>query len=240
MKDKLKEDYRIEYEEKGVEEKFLKPKKQSKFKRFFKKPKFYFILVVIILLTGIAFGTVFGLKFGKGSETQIISKTAELSFKDIGRLETQEAYITIIECMTNDRKFFGTDVKIPFTDTLCIFSLDFQVIASYNFENIVPEITEPVGDGQKGVIKVTLPEAELNTSTKSASEEVYYDKESIFSNIPEEEKAKARAEMEAKAEKEAVDNGILSKARSNAEKILTNFIYSLRDKEKYEIVFENQ
>lgn len=73
----------------------------------------------------------------------------------------------------------------------------------------------------------------------SDKEEVYYEKESIFNNLSEENKAELRAEMGDKAENIAIDNGLLDKAKSNAKKVLKNFIYNIYDSNDYDIVFED-
>lgn len=208
-------------------------------KKIYKNAVIILMIVALIVMLGLSIAAFFAGRASVKPDVQTKSKTTHLSFKDIGKLVTQEAYVTRVGCISTDRKFFGTDVKIPFTDTVCIFSLDFQITASYDFANVVPNITEPTEDGQKGIIEISLPEPEVNTATKSSSEEVYFDKESLFTDISEENKAQARAEMEAAAEKEAIENGLLTNARSNAEKLLINFIHNLYGEDEYEIKFVN-
>lgn len=74
----------------------------------------------------------------------------------------------------------------------------------------------------------------------SDKEEVYYEKESIFNNLSEENKAELRAEMGDKAENIAIENGLLNKAKSNAKKVLKNFIYNIYDSNDYDVVFEDE
>lgn len=206
---------------------------EKQFKKILKKPK---LAISIVLILVIVFGAFIA---GKGTNFKVEEKTVHLSFEDIGKLSTQEAYVTKVEAMTKDRKFFGTDVKIPMTDTVCIFSLDFVVTASYDFETIKPEIvSEPTDSGKPGKIVIVLPEPEVETGTKSSSEKVFYDKESIFSNISEKEKANVRAEMEKSAEQEAKEKGLIDRAKNNAQKLLTNFINNLFGKGKYQIEFK--
>lgn len=73
----------------------------------------------------------------------------------------------------------------------------------------------------------------------SDKEEVYYERESIFNNLSETKKAELRAEMGDKAKNIAVENGLLDKAKSNAKKVLKNFIYNIYDSNDYDIVFED-
>ena len=53
-------------------------------------------------------------------------------------------------------------------------------------------------------------------------------------------KAELRAEMGDKAENIAVENGLLNKAKSNAKKVLKNFIYNIYDSNDYDVVFEDE
>ena len=43
-----------------------------------------------------------------------------------------------------------------------------------------------------------------------------------------------------KAENIAVENGLLNKAKSNAKKVLKNFIYNIYDSNDYDVVFEDE
>lgn len=123
---------------------------------------------------------------------------------------------------------------------LYVFSHDFQITAGYDFEKIKPTV-EPKTDSQKGVITVPLPNAKILTSGMlSDKEEVYYERESIFHNLAEAKKAELRAEMGDKAENIAIENGLLNKAKSNAKKVLENFIYNIYDSNDYDIVFEDE
>ncbi|MGN0493479.1 MAG: hypothetical protein ACI4F7_07515 [Acutalibacteraceae bacterium] len=79
------------------------------FAAVFKNPK---LIILIVLILAIALGA---FSVGKRINLKTEEKTVNLSFKDIGKLSTQEAYVTKVEAMTKDRKFFGTDVKIPIT-----------------------------------------------------------------------------------------------------------------------------
>ena len=46
--------------------------------------------------------------------------------------------------------------------------------------------------------------------------------------------------MKENAEKDAVENGLLENARSNAEEILTGFFGNVYDMDEYEIVFKDK
>lgn len=156
----------------------------------------------------IGYFLVFIIAFGLGvaliSYTPLFSDNAiheetikELSFKDIGTLSTQEAYITVVENMNDVKQILG--LNIPGTKSVCIFSHDFLITAGYNFEDIKTEVTLKDGNN-KGSIVVYLPDAQILTNgILSDKEKVYYESESIFNNLKEEDNTKLRADMGEKA-----------------------------------------
>ena len=95
--------------------------------------------------------------------------------------------------MDNNREFFST--QVPLTNSVCIFSHDFEITAGYDFEKIVPQV-EPKTGNKKGTITISLPKAKiLSNGMVPDKEHVYYEKESIFNNLSEEEKAELRKKM---------------------------------------------
>lgn len=55
-----------------------------------------------------------------------------------------------------------------------------------------------------------------------------------------EENNEALKSMQQKAEEDAIANGLLENARSNAETILTSFFGNVYDLDEYEIVFKDK
>lgn len=195
-----------------------------------------------IILYAIAIALILGLGYYFGisnikQEPVHEEKVTELSFKDIGELNTQEAYVTVVENLNDDRKFLKK-YSIPFTESICIFSHDFKVTVGYNFEDIEYTIREK-NDLAKGKITIELPEQKLETTMLPDKEEVYYEKESIFRNLTEEAKATLREKMALEAENTAIGNKINAKAESHAKQLLQNFTYSIYNQEDYDIVFKN-
>ena len=93
-------------------------------------------------------------------------------------------------------------------------------------------------DEETKTIEVKLPEAQiLSNEIDLDSFKVYYEKESIFRPITLEENNTAMKELQETAEKDAVANGLLENARTNAETILKAFFAKGFDLEKYEIHF---
>ena len=73
-------------------------------------------------------------------------------------------------------------------------------------------------------LKVKLPEAKvLSNELDMDSFKVYHEEESIFSKITQEENNDAVKKMKLNAQENAIANGLLENARSNAETMLTGF-----------------
>lgn len=213
-------------------------KKDGLHKKLLKHPKallfstivlFLFVLVLIAYTKGAL----------RNNEPDHEEKITQISLKDIGELATQEAYITVVEPMSDDRKLIDNvlDVSVPFTESICIFSHDFIITAGYQFDEIIPIVTEGTEE-TKGKIEISLPEAEiLSNGIVPDSEKVYYEKESLFKNLDEADKAELRAKMGEKAEKQAIENGLLFRAKENAKKVLSNFVYNFYSPDEYEIIY---
>ena len=202
------------------------------------KSKFNLIGYILIAILAFGLGALLVIRSSSFTNYEVNHEETikELSFKDIGTLSTQEAYVTVVENMNDVRQVLG--ISIPGTKSVCVFSHEFLITAGYNFEEIETEVIEKSEDS-KGQIIVKLPEAQiLSSGILSDKEKVYYESESIFTNLKEEDKAKLRAEMGEKAENIAIENGILDKAKENAKKVLSSFIYKLYSENDYEIVYE--
>ena len=155
------------------------PKKKSG-KKIFKKimnniihPNIISLIVVAVIVGGLFF--FIGKVLNPKVEPEHKEVVTQLSLKDIGTLSTQEAYVTVVEAMDENRKLYKAKdaPDVPFTNSVCVFSHDFQITAGYDFEKIKPTV-EPKTDSQKGVITVPLPDAKILTSGMlSDKEEVY-------------------------------------------------------------------
>ena len=69
---------------------------------------------------------------------------------------------------------------------------------------------------------------------------VYHEEESIFNKITMIENNESIRVLKEKAEEDAIANGLLKNARSNAETVLTGFFAKEYDLDKYEIVFKDK
>lgn len=192
------------------------------FKKHFKK-FFSVIILVIIIIVCLGIGKTFS------SDT----KTTKLGFEDIGELATQSAYCTEVNVTEATRNLFGL-IEIPFTQSKYIYSYDIIIKAGYDFSQITWEVNDKT-------ITIHLPEAKvLSNEIDMNSFKIYHEDESIFRNISLEETNEALADLLETAEKNAIENGLLENARSNAETILKGFFSNQYNLEEYTIIFTEQ
>ncbi len=184
-------------------------------------PRVLGILVVILLAAAVALGA----KTVLSADGRI----ARLGFEDIGELATQSAYCTEVEVTEASRELFG--VTIPFTQSKYIYSYDVVIKAGLDF-------TDVSWSQQDGTIRVTLPEIRvLSNEIDLDSLKVYHEDESLFRNITLEENNAALADLKARAEQDAIGNGLLEEARDNAQQILTAFFANQYDLTEYRLEF---
>lgn len=184
-------------------------------------PRVLGILVVILLAAAVALGA--------KTVLSADGRTARLGFEDIGELATQSAYCTEVEVTEASRQLFG--VTIPFTQSKYIYSYDVVIKAGLDF-------TDVTWSQQDGTIRVTLPEIRvLSNEIDLDSLKVYHEDESLFRNITLEENNAALADLKARAEQDAIGNGLLEEARDNAQQILTAFFANQYDLTEYRLEF---
>ena len=184
-------------------------------------PRVLWILVVILLAAAVSLGA--------KTVLSADGRTARLGFEDIGELATQSAYCTEVEVTEASRELFG--VTIPFTQSKYIYSYDVVIKAGLDF-------TDVSWSQQDGTIRVTLPEIRvLSNEIDLDSLKVYHEDESLFRNITLEENNAALADLKARAEQDAIGNGLLEEARDNAQQILTAFFANQYDLTEYRLEF---
>ena len=189
-------------------------------KRSLSSKVFVVILVVIVFCIGI---------YGGKKIASTESKTTKLGFEDIGELATQIAYCTEVVVTEADRKLFG--LQIPFTQSKYIYSYDMEIKAGINFTEVEWKVNNDTKE-----IEVSLPEVKvLSREIDQDSFRVYHEDESIFRQVSLQENNEALKEMQEKAEADAIANGLLENARSNAEIILKGFLEA--EYEEYEVKF---
>ena len=161
------------------------------------------------------------------------SKATKLGLQDMGELITQTAYVTVIQDSRDDRDFFNL-FKIPFTESRMIFSYDFTVDASVNFEKITYEV-----DDEKKEITVKLPHAaHYKTTPDFESQVIYLDQANLFSRIDLKEHNEAMITMTTKATTTAIENNLLEAADQNAQKIIGAMFKSDSKRKDYKVTYK--
>lgn len=189
--------------------------------KFLKK----YLLYVIIL--GILLFAFFSIKDRVFMDKKVIN----LGFKDIGELVTQESYSSQIGVIDSSKDLFG--LVIPFTQSKNIYSYDFKLKAGYDFSQVDWEKNDSAGK-----IIVKLPKVKLLSSEIILdSFKIYHEQQSLFNRVSLKQNNELITKLRLEAEKAALDNGFFTRARENAEKVLTAFFSSAFDLSKYKLEF---
>ena len=187
-------------------------------------------VIAVIVVLGAAAAAVIGVRHCFFTDTE----TTRLGFEDIGELATQVAYCTEVNVSEESRTLFG--VEIPFTQSKNIFSYDVEIRAGLDFREVEWSLDE---EGK--AITVLLPSTQvLSSQVIFDSFQLYHEDESIFRPFTLEENNQAMSDLVVQAEIDAIENGLLGNARSNAERILTGFFANVYDLEEYTIQFKNK
>ena len=158
------------------------------------------------------------------------SKTTKLGFEDIGELDTQVAYTTVVNEIDDPRKLFG--VKIPLTRSHYIYSYDVVVKAGIDFEDIDYKVKE-------NKIKVYMPKMHITDCyIIEDSLKIYLEDESIFSPVTLKDMSKGRQDLLKDGRKTAKANGLIELAKDNAEIMMKGFFKENPDYAEKEIVFK--
>ncbi|MDD6223054.1 MAG: DUF4230 domain-containing protein [Lachnospiraceae bacterium] len=187
------------------------------------------IILVLVLIAAIVEGA---LLFRGGLKTS--SQTQSLSFKNIGELATQEADVVQVEKIEKDALQDKTGIDIPFVGTEIVYSYLVAVKAGYDFS----EITTDVDQAAK-TVTVHMPEAKiLSADVNTDSYQCYTDYQSVFNLLSQDDQNTALEQLKSDAQETALSNGLLDKARTNAETLLTNMIVGQLTDSSYTISFE--
>lgn len=173
-----------------------------------------------------------GIFIGLKKDIFFKNQTTKIGFENIGELATQTAYCTEINVTDASRELFGH--KIPFTQSKYIYSYNVTIQAGFDFTEITWELSDHS-------INVQLPEATvLSCDIDPESFELYHEEESLFRQISMEENNEALKSLKQSAQENALANGLLENARSNAETILTSFFSSVYNLDEYTISFTDK
>ena len=177
-------------------------------------------LVIILLLVLAVIAGIAGLRKGSGQPAESESKTTRIGFENIGQMVTQAAYCT----------------EMNVTQSEYIYSYDVEVRAGLDFSQIEWSVDEDNSTIQVRLPQVQILSSEINTDTFK----VYHEEESIFTPIKLADNNDALKTLIENAKQDAVANGLLENAESNAETILRGFFANVYDLQKYKIEFIRQ
>ena len=163
---------------------------------------------------------------------EIVLDTANKEIREIGELATVEYIFTNAAKFTDHKQI--KDWNIPLTKKSFTLKWDGTIKAGIRVEQIRVELDE--ADNK---LFITMPAAEiLSYDTDENSVEVLDETNNRFNPITIDDKVKFDAATEADMKERAIDNGLLEKARKNAENIIGNLLKAnpaIGD--TYEIVF---
>ncbi len=158
-------------------------------------------------------------------------KSTKLKFENIGELATQCAYSTEIKVIEEARTLFK--VKIPFTQSKYIYSMDFEIKAGYDFEKIFWE------EKSNNKIVVTMPPLKvISNEPRTDTVKIYHEEESAFKQISLTDVMVSIDEMKNNAQRTAIENGLFDNAKQNAETLIKGFLGQKYDTKEYKIEFK--
>lgn len=200
------------------------------------KKKILIVLKNIAIGIGIALFVLIILK--EGHEIVVTSKNSvqKIGYENIGELATQAAYVKEVGKISAEREIIG--LKVPFSESMSIYTYDFIIKAGFDFDNITWELIDNSESGLKNEIKVYLPAVRvLSNEIKFESFESLFESTSPYSRIKPTDINEALLQMKRNAEANAIENGLFDAARNNAETILKVFFTQAFDTDYYDINF---
>ncbi|MDO4633925.1 MAG: DUF4230 domain-containing protein [Eubacteriales bacterium] len=196
-----------------------------------KKKKNYVNVIIIGILIAII-GVLSYKMFYENNNIKTIEKTVRLSFENIGELATESAYTTTVGSMSKSRGQ-SLGIEIPFTKSTIIYSYDYIIKAGIDFADVQAKV-----DDVNKIITISMPEFRiLSNEIVLDSLKVYYENESLYTNISVDERNTEDLKLQAEAEQAAINNGILDKAKDNAEAVIKGFVANLYNLDEYDLIF---
>lgn len=170
-------------------------------------------LVVIAVIAAVASVSTF-LMTSHISERETFSSSGVIErVRSISELNTVEMYFNEIIDFKN-AKFFNS-FEIPFTQKSFIFTVKARVKAGIDLSSIKEEDVEI--DGKRLVLRLDEP---VITSGEILSYKAYDEKDGLFNEVTTEDTLKALELFEKDLRKQAAENGIIEKAKENAEQTI--------------------
>lgn len=179
------------------------------------------LLGLVLAVVGLVlFGSRFLPSIVQSGEREITSDTIQSSFESIAELSVEEYNFTNIGRFTEDNsRVFGLDV--PFTGSMFLITYDGTVKAGLR-DFTAADVNV---DDAAQTITLTLPRTEVLSSTIDPNSVEQYDQSfNPINQIQVSDMAEFLATEESRAEQTAVDNGLLDRAESRTEELLTRHV----------------
>ncbi len=184
------------------------------------------VVGVIIFLIGMHFG-------GKSSEPEITSASLGQQIENIEELSTLSYHYSKVGQFSNNLKLNGW--SIPLTQKKFLLSYEGELKVGVKLDQAKISVDD-------STITVSLPEITfLSHEIDENSIEVYDETKNIFNQISIKDYKAFAKKQKSKVEEEAIENGILSKAATRTQKVITQYLESLPNiKNHYTIKIEFQ
>lgn len=198
--------------------------KELKKTRIFSKIKGIAIVVLcVLLLLSLAENFSLSDESSESEEQSVSGKIIGESVSALSQLTTTEYDYTIIDEFRNSRKidFFIVDTNIPLTEKSFIISFD--GIIKYGVD--LSEIGTPVIDDENKTITIKMPKIIMISHEIDEDSIQYWDEENnLFNLIEPSDSDQFQKKNKLKAEKQAIERGVIKKDQDYTEKVLGTFI----------------
>lgn len=165
-------------------------------------------------------------------EKTVTSEMIQDGVRNMGTMVTGEYYFTGVMNHSVASRFFKGSVTVPFSESSFVASYDGFVSAGVNLTGATVEKDEAAS-----TVTVNVPKPEIYTvDIDPESFILYSEKQSIFNPISVTDYNDALIELEAGAEQNAVEKGLLELAENNADQLIRSLIFTLVDKDEYRVV----
>ncbi len=158
------------------------------------------------------------------------TETIREGIANMGTLITQEYYFTQVEKYTKEK----TIMKFITSSSEFIYSYDGSVTAGVDFEKIAID-----KDEDAKTITIDIPDSEIfSVNIDKDTFKIYSEKDSLWNPVKLEDYNSSLAKFEESAKEKALQNGILEKSDAQAKTLIENFMHSLPETSKYQIVIK--
>ncbi|WP_165967195.1 DUF4230 domain-containing protein [Jeotgalibacillus sp. S-D1] len=183
-----------------------------------------YVLLVLVLLVLLGISILISTAWLSGDNTEQESEAFVEQIRDMSSLATSQAYVKAVIEQT-DNQFFGQNISInlPGTQRRLLLVVPGTVLAGVDLEKITEDDVRLDAEAQK--IEITIPRSTLLQDPAIDLGNIQaFSVEGLFrSNVNWEEGFEIAAQAQDMIKEEATDQGLLSQADKNAERVLSEF-----------------